>query len=219
MPLAGVRERKPSVEPELLANVESPAETNVDGGAGETPEWFENLPSFEEATSRLRFPASVEVKPPHAEQDTMPSAPRPSVPSPVSPSPSPQIARKPAAPESATPHPRRMRVYTQVEEFTSGSQPPPISLQDLRRVHVGEPAVQRLPAEDTELRDATSVAEPPQPAAGLAGERGALASRPPAVQRLPAEDTEPRDATSVAEPPQPAAVLAGERGTSASTSL
>ncbi|MCD4738488.1 MAG: hypothetical protein K8R89_04440, partial [Anaerolineae bacterium] len=219
MPLVGVREREPLAVPELLANVEPPAETNVDGGAGETPEWFKSLPSFEEATSRLRFPDSVDVKRPHAERDTASSSPRSSAPPAVSPS-SPQITRKPVAPESSASQSQRMRVYTQTEEFTSGRQPPPISLQDLRRVHVGEPkvdtpAVQRLPVEDTEPRrlDGDTAEEQSLPEAAAVSERATLSA--PAVQRLPAEGTEPRslDGDTADEQSLPEAAVVSERVT------
>ncbi|MEA3309671.1 MAG: hypothetical protein U9Q70_09200, partial [Chloroflexota bacterium] len=200
MPLAGVREHEPSAEPVLPTIPEPPVETNVANAAEETPEWFKNLPSFEEATSRLRFPDSVAVKLPHTEREVALDTPQPPATPAISPSPA-QLARKPAALEPSDSDSRRMRVYTQVEEFASGRQPPPISLQDLRRVHVGEPqtdsssppAVQRLPAAESVDMDAGGD-RPPLEVAGAAARVTPVAPTPPAAQRLPAAESVDMDA-------------------------
>ncbi len=156
LPLVGEPVTKPAA-----AAPPTPIEPSTGGeftSTDEEPEWLKRLPSFEEAASRLKFPDSVDVKlpePTRQDEQTQTQARAAKAPQPPEPRAAepPGIARKPEAPEPPE-GPRRMRVMTQVEEFTPGRQPPPVSLQDLRRVRVGEPRpsepkaeVQRTPPE------------------------------------------------------------------------
>ncbi|MGC9397771.1 MAG: hypothetical protein ACP5HM_01390, partial [Anaerolineae bacterium] len=198
-------EPRPVTPPEasplpLVGAPQAPPETPVQrtAGADEEPEWLKRLPSFAEATSRLRFPDSVDVKLPEPRpQQTPPSTPEKAPTSESAASPSQtarRLQRERLKPPEQPTGPRRMRVMTQVEEFTSGRRPPPVSLQDLRRVRVGEPQpskpkapLQRAPAEPT-----VPTPEIAPPSAPEAQAEDTAESRPaPPLQRAPAEPTVP----------------------------
>ena len=140
LPLVGAPIAKTPVatEPEKpqFRPASDPFAADLTESRDEEPEWLKRLPSFEEATSQLSFPDSINVKLPVREPKSTPTESL--VSSSVAQQP-PPIARKPKKDSHSRSGPKKMHVLTQVEEFSPGKRPPPVSLQDLRRVRVGKP--------------------------------------------------------------------------------
>ncbi len=210
LPLVGAPAAEPAPERGPAAAFEP-----VDA-VDEEPEWLKRLPSFAEAASRLSFPDSVDVKVPEPPQQDRGEIPPPAPTAPVTEAPSEQpppnvtpqrpaagqpsrIARKPEGPEPTSPDgPRRMRVMTQVEEFAPGHRPPPVSLEDLRRVRVGEPRRWEPSAEVQRTPEETAPVEPDVP---KSAEPEPFESEPP-VPEMPVSEDE--GTTPVAQEVPPA---------------